>query len=216
MLNPNGGSNGSGVITKFNQEMFCDTYYNEPRVLNLFKEAYDSQEKMNCYTDIMDIIKDILKTSSDDNDISYNPTYSARDPNLKTTKSSDVTIQNVDVISLHAENLSHEGDSSSDSVICAQYEEQGFNGYDDSVPKLDITHPFSVDSEMRTQIDQLWKKGGSFISKLPDLFKSGAVEKVLTSSRQKLSKESLETMFVAVNPSDDHWHGAIIYLKEAR
>eukprot|EP00957_Ditylum_brightwellii_P200412 15278723-Ditylum_brightwellii.AAC.1 len=92
MINPTDGSNGSGLTTKFNQETFCNTYHNGPRVLNLLKEACESQEKMNCYTDIMDITKKALKTSSDASDSSYNPTRNARDPKLKTTTSFDVTL----------------------------------------------------------------------------------------------------------------------------
>ena len=42
------------------------------------------------------------------------------------------------------------------------------------------------------------------------------VEKLLNSKRNPVNKETLEAVFVAVNPSDSHWQAVIVDLKEAK
>eukprot|EP00957_Ditylum_brightwellii_P025472 1925747-Ditylum_brightwellii.AAC.1 len=44
----------------------------------------------------------------------------------------------------------------------------------------------------------------------------GAVDKLFTSSRHRVNKETLEAIFAAVNPTVCHWQDVFVDLKEAK
>ena len=290
MFNRKDGVKGGGGTKSFKDVDFCDTYYNNNRVLRLLYELCEKDDTMRCYNDVMKMVKNKNKNTSYYSNSLYDNRKKTSASYSKFTNIFGDAEQTADVISPDNASISEQSASSSDSVICVVKKEQDFKGYDDSIPKffeptncsylLDSTHPFFVDDRTRTQISKLWKSQGPLVSILEEMitnektrdniiqclplecwltddavniaikkiqgsspYRSSrlyintmsqgfddklhmynkesslgktCVEKLLSSKRNPVNKETLEAVFVAVNPSDCHWQAVIVDLKEAK
>jgi len=179
MFNRKDDVKGGGGTKSFKDVDFCDTYYNNKRVLRLLYDLCENDDKMRCYNDVMKMVKNKNKNTSYYSNSLYDNRKKTSASYSKFTNIIGDAEQTADVISLDNASISEQSASSSNSVICVVKKEQDFKGYDDSIPKffeptnctylLDSTHPFFVHDRTRTQISKLWKSQGPLVSKLEEM-----------------------------------------------
>ena len=57
MFNRKDGGRGGGRTKSFKDDDFCDTYYNNERVLRLLYDLCEKDDTMKCYIDVMKMVK---------------------------------------------------------------------------------------------------------------------------------------------------------------